>query len=89
MTMVEDSLQSFPCDIPIKIFGRSETGLRETALDIVRSHCGSVTDDQVVERLSRNGSYVSLTITVRFETRAQADAVYRELSSHDQVLMVL
>jgi hypothetical protein len=87
--MVEDSPQSFPCDVPIKIFGRTATGLRETALEIVRSHCGRVAEGRVAERLSRNGSYVSLTITVRLETRAQADAIYSELSSHDRVLMVL
>jgi hypothetical protein len=55
----------------------------------VRSHCGRVAEGRVAERLSRNGSYVSLTITVRLETRAQADAIYSELSSHDRVLMVL
>lgn len=84
----DDSPFRFPCDIPIKVFGRNAAAFRETALAIIRSHAG-VADGQVAERASRSGTYLSLTVTVRLETRAQADAVYRELSAHDQVLMVL
>ena len=84
-----DSALTFPCDLPIKIFGRNARAFRDTALAIVRTHCPDVSEEAVVERVSREGAYVSLTITVRVDSRAQADAVYRALSAHDEILMVL
>lgn len=89
MRMDEDSILEFPCEIPIKIFGKNARSFRDTALGIVRSHYFDVQDAQVGERLSRGGKYLSLTITVETFSREQIDAVYRELSASDEVLMVL
>jgi hypothetical protein len=79
----------FPCDLPIKIVGRNDSGFRDSALAIVRAHVADAPDSRVTERLSRKGGYVSITVTVRVESRAQADAVYRDLSAHERILMVL
>jgi putative lipoic acid-binding regulatory protein len=84
-----DAALTFPCDLAIKVFGRNAKDLRDTALAIVRTHCPDVGAQAVVERVSREGTYVSLTITARMDSRAQADAVYRALSSHDEIIMVL
>jgi putative lipoic acid-binding regulatory protein len=84
-----DSALTFPCDLPIKVFGRNAPALRETALAIVRAHCPDVSEDAVVERVSREGTYLSLTITARIDSRAQADAVYSALSAQDEILVVL
>jgi uncharacterized protein len=81
------SLLEFPTDLPIKVFGRNDTEFRAAVIAIIESHYGtaySMTDQQ-----SKQGSYVSLTITVRAETRAQIDAVYRDLVASDLVLMTL
>ncbi|HEY7672707.1 MAG TPA: DUF493 domain-containing protein [Gammaproteobacteria bacterium] len=84
-----DSGLTFPCDLAIKVFGRNAQELRDAALAIVRAHCPEVRAEAVVERVSREGTYLSLTITTRMDSRAQADAVYRALSAHDEILMVL
>ena len=84
-----DSALTFPCDLAIKVFGRNARALRETALAIVRTHCRDIGEDAVVERVSRQGTYLSLTITARVDSRAQADAVYGALSAHSEILMVL
>jgi putative lipoic acid-binding regulatory protein len=84
-----DSALTFPCDLAIKVFGRNARELRDTALAIVRTHCPDVGEDAVVERVSREGAYLSLTITARVDSRAQADALYSALSAHDEILMVL
>jgi putative lipoic acid-binding regulatory protein len=39
--------------------------------------------------VSREGTYLSLTITARIDSRAQADAVYSALSAQDEILVVL
>ena len=87
--MSEQSLLEFPCDVPIKVFGRNEPEFRDSALDIVRAHWTDLAGDRIAERLSRGGSYLSLTITVHAESRDQLDAVYRALTARREVLMVL
>ena len=87
--MTEESLLSFPCDIPVKIFGRNDANFREAVLTIVRSHFSDFTQDDTVERPSRGSKYVSLTVTVRAQSREQIDAAYQALSAEDRVMMVL
>ena len=84
-----ESPLEFPCALPIKIVGRNSPGFRDTVLAIVRAHYPDIGDESVAERRSRAGAYLSLTVTVRAETRAEADAVYRDLSAHEEILMVL
>jgi hypothetical protein len=40
-------------------------------------------------RTSRNGRYLSLTVTIQARSREQLDRLYSELSSHPMVMMVL
>jgi hypothetical protein len=40
-------------------------------------------------RASREGKYLSLTCVVNASSRDQLDELYRELSGHPQVVMVL
>lgn len=87
--MSEDSLLSFPCDIPVKVLGRNLDAFRVAASDIVRSHYGVLSDDRIAEQLSRNNSFLSFTFTVRATSRAQIDALYQALTANDDVLMVL
>ena len=87
--MSEDSLLEFPCDLPVKIFGRNTDGFREIVFGIVTSHFGEPSEEQIREQLSRNSGYTSLTITVQAISRKQIDALYQELSSSDDVMMVL
>jgi len=82
-----DTLLKFPCDLPIKVFGRNEAAFREAALGIVRAHYGEAI--RFSEQESRNGGYLSLTITVRAESRETVDAVFQALVDHEHVLMVL
>jgi putative lipoic acid-binding regulatory protein len=87
--MSEESLLEFPCDIPIKVLGRNVDGFRATVVDIVSLHFEEPADDDIRERLSRDNGYTSLTITIRAKTREQVDALYRELSDSDDIMMVL
>ena len=87
--MSDESPLEFPCDIPIKVFGRNEDRFRGVVLDIVRRHFSTLDTESVVERSSRADNYLSMTVTVNALTRAQIDACYRELTAHEQVMMVL
>jgi putative lipoic acid-binding regulatory protein len=79
----------FPCDFPLKIMGRASPGFDQLVVDIVLRHVGSVREGAVSLRASGNGNYLSVTVTVQAESQAQLDGLYRELSGHEQILMVL
>lgn len=87
--MSEETLLEFPCDFPIKIMGRESDEFHNLARSLVEKHTGPLTDDAVVSSLSRNGNFVSVTITVVAQSQEQLDEIYRELTAHDDVLMAL
>ncbi|MCC7411322.1 MAG: DUF493 domain-containing protein [Gammaproteobacteria bacterium] len=84
-----DSLLQFPCSFPIKAMGRSRADFSGLVLDIIRRHVAEHDIDDVSHRDSRAGSYVSVTVTITAHSRAQLDAIYRELSGHEHVVMAL
>ena len=83
----DESLLKFPCDLPIKVFGRNDPGFRDAVVKIIESHYGKAYT--LAEQQSKQAVYVSLTITVRAESRQQVDAVYRDLVASELVLMAL
>ena len=86
---VPPSLLDFPCDFPIKIMGRCVDGYAQAVLEIVQRHAPDFDGATVEMRSSKQGGYLSLTCTIRATTRAQLDALYRELSAHPLVKVVL
>lgn len=85
----KESLLTFPCVFPIKIVGRREDGYAQTVSDIVLRHAPDFHPDTIEMRTSRNGRYLSLTVTINARSREQLDALYIELSGHPMVMMVL
>jgi putative lipoic acid-binding regulatory protein len=79
----------FPCDIPVKVFGRNEDAFRDAVLAIARRHFPDLDDADVTARPSRQDRYLSMTLTVWADSRERIDAFYGELSRHAAVLMVL
>ena len=80
---------AFPTAFPIKIMGRREGGFARSVLEIVRKHAPDFQPSTVETRPSRQGKYVSLTVTVNATSREQLDALYQELCDHPTVVMVL
>ena len=87
--MSENSLLTFPCDLPVKVIGRNSEDFRNITGDIVRAHYSDLKQRQIAEQLSKNGSFLSLTFTIHVETRDRADALYRDLTASEDILMVL
>ncbi len=86
--MSDDSLLTFPCEVPIKVVGRNDTEFRDAAQGIVSKHYSNLRLPDVREQTSRNGAYVSLTFVVDAQSRDEIDALYRELTSTDEIVMV-
>ena len=85
----EETLFEFPTDFPVKVMGKASDDFRSLVLGIVTRHFGPLEPDRIEERPSSNGKYLSLTCTVHAQSKAQLDALYRELTSCSQVLVAL
>lgn len=83
------TLIEFPCDFPIKVMGARVEGFAQTIVDVVLLHDPAFDPATVEMRASRKGNYLAVTCTVRAHSQAQLDALYRELSAHPMVKVVL
>lgn len=84
-----ESLLKFPTDFPIKILGKTQDNFAQTMLEIVQRHAPDYDGATMEMRSSRNATYLSLTVTVNAKSQKQLDDLYRELSGHKMVVMVL
>ena len=87
--MSEETLLKFPCQFPIKAMGRDTPEFHATVRRLIEEHTGPLSDDAFQSALSRNGRFVSITVTVTAQSQEQLDDIYRALSADDDVLMAL
>jgi hypothetical protein len=84
-----DSLIEYPCDFPLKIFGKQQSGFAQAVLEVVTKHDPGFLASSMEMRASKTAKYVSLTCTIRANSRVQLDAIYQDLCDHPMVTMVL
>ena len=82
-------LLDFPTDFPIKVMGRREEGYAQSILEVVMRHAPDFDPATMEMRPSKAGTYLSLTVTITARSREQLDALYKDLSGHPMVTMVL
>ncbi|MCC7005557.1 MAG: DUF493 family protein [Ottowia sp.] len=87
--MQNESLITYPCDFPIKIMGKQHPDFCTEIITLVQQFDASFDASQVEYRASRGGNYIGITVTIRATSRAQLDALYKALSGHTLVKVVL
>lgn len=87
--VADETLIEFPCDFPIKVMGASREGFAQAIVEVVARHAPEFDAAAMDMRPSKAGNYLSLTCTVRATSKAQLDALYRDLTSHPWVKIVL
>ena len=85
----QESALTFPTAFPIKVMGRRADGFAQAIVEVVLRHAPDFDPAGVEMRSSREGNYLSLTVTVNARSREQLDNLYRDLTSHPMVVMVL
>lgn len=85
----EDTLLKFPTDFPIKIMGEHRDDFTQTMVELVLRHAPDFKAETVEMRASSRGNYLSVTCTIRATSKAQLDALYREITAHPWVKMAL
>ena len=87
--MTSQTLLEFPCDFPLKIMGAAHPDFAQTIAAVVVRHAPDFDAATMEMRPSKAGNYLSLTCTVRAVSQLQLDALYRELTAHPMVKVVL
>ena len=87
--MSQDSLIEYPSDFPIKIMGPMHDDFAQTMLELVVLHDPDFEAEKMEMRPSSGGNYLAITVTVRATSRDQLDNLYRALSGHHMVKVVL
>ncbi len=84
-----ESLIEYPCDFPIKVMGERVDGFVHAITHIAKQFDPDYDASTVELRESSSGKYLGVTITVRATSREQLDELYRTLTSHPMVKVVL
>jgi putative lipoic acid-binding regulatory protein len=84
-----ESPLTFPTTFPIKVMGRRVDHFAQSVVDIVKAHAPDFDAATLELRASREGNYLSVTATINATSREQLDNLYRALTSHPLVKIVL
>ena len=85
----EESPLKFPCEFPIKAMGKATPALEMAVLEIMHRHVPDLGEGAIKTRESRNGNYVSITVTIQARSREQLDAIYMELTSCEHIVFAI
>jgi putative lipoic acid-binding regulatory protein len=85
----ERSLIDYPSAFPIKVMGAKADGFVEALVAVARHFDPTFDADTVEVRPSRQGNYLGITLTVMATSREQLDELYRTLTTHPMVKVVL
>ena len=83
------SLINYPCQFPIKVMGHNQDGLVAAITHIAKQFDPGFDAATIELRPSKAGNYLGVTITITAIGREQLDEVYRTLSTHPMVKVVL
>ncbi len=85
----EQSLIDYPSRFPIKVMGTNVDGFVHAVTEIARRFDADFDAASIELRPSSGAKYLSVTITVNATSREQLDELYRTLSTHPMVKVVL
>lgn len=89
MTRPDDTLIEYPSAFPIKVMGANVDGFAQAMAELALAHDPSFDAATIEMRASSGGNYLGLTLTVTATSREQLDNLYRALTGHPMVKVVL
>lgn len=84
-----DTLITYPSAFPIKVMGAKVEGFTEALVAVALEHDPDFDVATLEIRESSGGKYLGVTLTVTATSREQLDTLYRALTSHPMVKVVL
>lgn len=83
------SLIEYPSAFPIKVMGLNVDGFATAIAEVALQFDPGFDPATIEMRPSRSANYLGLTLTVTATSREQLDGLYRALTSHPMVKVVL
>ncbi|MDR9406833.1 MAG: DUF493 domain-containing protein [Spiribacter sp.] len=80
---------TFPCEYPVKAMGPHTDDLTQAVWAIVTEHAPETPSANCRTSQSRQGRFLSVTVTITAQSRDQLDAIYADLQAHSGVLATL
>jgi len=84
-----ETLLEFPCEFSIKAMGLMSDDFTSVVTEIICRHVTPLPADAAVTKTSSGGKYLSVSVTFQATSKAQLDAIYMDLTTHERVLMSL
>lgn len=84
-----ESLIEYPSKFPIKVMGLQVDGFVSAMVAVARNFDPGLDQATVELRPSSGGKYLGITLTITATSREQLDELYRTLSTHPMVKIVL
>ena len=78
---------NFPCEYPVKVFGKDEDNFTAFVIELISRHVPGIPVESFTTRQSSGGKYLAVSVTFIAESRVQIDALYQELGQHARVLI--
>ncbi len=83
------SLISYPSLFPIKVMGLKVDGMVQALTQVAKQFDPDFDASTLELRESKGGKYLGVTLTITATSRTQLDDLYRALSAHPMVKVVL
>ncbi len=85
----KDSLIEYPCVFPIKVMGAMVDGFAEALVEVAVQFDPGFDASTMELRPSKGGNYLGVTLHITATSREQLDDLYRALTGHPMVKIVL
>ncbi len=85
--MTEPTL--YPGTVAMKVFIIDNENIKNNIIDIVKKSFPSLSDDDISFSHSSKSKYLSITFKIFVNTKEEIDEIYKIISQHPDVKMVL
>jgi uncharacterized protein len=83
-------LIEYPTDYPFKVMGRREDGFAEFVRQLFsRLMQEEVAPSSIAENVSKQGTYISLTVTLTLRSEEQRQSIYTAIHQEKRILYYL
>ena len=85
----EESLIEFPCEFVIKVMGKNTAAFEKSVIAIAEKYFPDFKEEHITKKYSKDNNYLSLSVKVHAQNKAQLDTTYQALTQCDDVMMCL
>jgi putative lipoic acid-binding regulatory protein len=89
LAQVQESLIEYPSVFPIKVMGKNVDGFVDALKHVAHSFDPDFDPKTIELRPSSSAHYMGVTLNINATSREQLDELYRTLSTHPMVKVVL